>query len=209
MGVWPPNVRRIALVSAFAPSTMNKRQTDGAQTAADQVIEQCLGRRGALRGAFDHPERMLRSLPRRSRPPPPAGVRSLMWMPSIWIATKVQLGQVRGHPFGHAVPLKVTRSGATAADFERAIALHRRNIAAGQAHRAAELARRDVDQHQVHRPSTKPILRQGRLPARQRAPRHRSAHAPEAVRPRSCRRGTQSSPSSCPSDTPLLPSDRS
>ncbi len=59
MAAATPKVLRIALLSAFAPSTINNRGTVGSSPPADEIVEQGLDDDRVLRRPLDHGQDML------------------------------------------------------------------------------------------------------------------------------------------------------
>ena len=147
----------------------------GIEPAFDQVVDERLHDGGVLGGAFDKAKRMLVALsidPERGHQDQVVADVQAVDLDD----QKIQLGQVRGHPLGHALG-RERHEPARRRRFRRAVTHDRRQIALGQPHRALKLARRYVDQHQVHRPAAKPILGLGRPPGRQRNLVAVAAHA--------------------------------
>ena len=197
--------RRIALVSALAPSTMNSRQTAGSRPRSIRLSISACTDGGVLGGAFDHPERMLVALSRRSRARPPAPGPCRCG------------GRRSGSPEGRAatgptpstrpcVPPTAPRSGATAADFERAIA--RRS--AGTSPSGSRTARPNLRVETLisirfiaQRPSQSSA--RAACPSSPALAPRRRGHAPAAARSRPCRHGSRSCPVVRPQRWPRRP----
>ena len=135
------------------------------KTALDQVVQQGLRHGGVLRRPLDHTEGMLAALAVNAN----GGQKRQVVLdvdPVDLDDQKIQLGQIRRHPFLHARG-RQRHEAAGHRRFGHTRTAGRADAAFRQADRTAVLARRDVDQHQVHRPFTQQVIGHSLLPARQ------------------------------------------
>ncbi len=158
-----PKVARITLVSAFAPSTMNNRQTLGSRPRSTRLSMSACTTAAFLVAPSARPSGCL--LPSRRYParrPGPGRYRCAAHRSG---SPQDRAATDPSHPRGHALG-RERHEPARRRRFRGAVSHDRQQIAP-EPYRALELARRDVDQRQIHRPAAKSILGLGRSPGRQ------------------------------------------
>ena len=79
-------------------------------------------------------------------------------MLSIWITSRIELGQVDGPSYSCMRVGRESRRSGARPPTEHPASRRRRNVSLRQSYCTPELARRHVDQHQVHRPRAEPVL---------------------------------------------------
>src|SRR3954470_4446536 len=163
IGVSWPNVRRIALDSALAPSMMNSQTPAGSRPRSTR-----LSSRASTVAAFSVAPSTKPSGCFSPRPSMPTAATRINSSPTCIDLDRQQIErrQVGGQQFPH---LRARQRDELARHrrLRGAVARDRPDIAVRQAHRAAELPGRDVDQHLVHRPLVEQGLVLGRSPTRQ------------------------------------------
>src|SRR3954452_19972708 len=178
IGVSWPNVRRIAVDSALAPSMMNSQTPAGSRPRSTRLSSRAWTVAAFSVAPSTRPSGCFSPCPSM----PTAATRissSLMRRPSIWIASRSSVDRPQDSQSPSLARDRATNLRDTAR-LGGAVARERPDIAARQPHRAAELAGRDIDQHLVHRPLAEPVLVLRRRPT----PQHQFLLALPAAHPR-------------------------